>query len=79
MYSAARTELRNRFNDQRDLDPQDPETKKKVREACEVARILRQNVVQGEAKEGAQHYRKPKTSRLRIYSLTWLRLIFDST
>ena len=57
IYSAARLEARKRFTDDKDLAPGDPAAQDKVKEAYEVARILRQNVVQGEAKGGAQHYR----------------------
>ena len=66
MYAAARTEARNRFDSSRNLDLGTPEVQDRVQEAFEVARILRQNIVQGEAKGGAQHYHlniHPETER----------------
>lgn len=56
MYNAAQVQARNRFDQARSLDPSAPEYQDRLKEAFEVARILRQNVVQGEAKAGAQHY-----------------------
>lgn len=64
MYTAAKVEVRNRFDSSRNLDPGHPETQDRLKEALEVARILRQNVIQGEAKDGAQHY------QLNIHSET---------
>ena len=52
VFSAACTEARSRFNNYRDLSPNDPETEQKVSEAWEIARLLRQNIVQGETMAG---------------------------
>lgn len=48
LLSAARVEARSKFDQNRLLSPSGTETEQKVLEAKEVARILRQNVVQGE-------------------------------
>ena len=57
MQLAAQLEARKRFDETKHLDPISAESTDKLKEAREVARLLRENVVQGEAKEGAQHYR----------------------
>ena len=61
ILSAARVEARSKFDQHRLLSPSSTEAEQKVLEAREVARILRQNVVQGEEvtgpKERGQRYR----------------------
>lgn len=61
ILSAARIEARSRFDSNRSLEPGSPDVKQRVSEAEEVARILRQNIVQGEplagTKNGDQRYR----------------------
>ena len=61
MLSAARTEARSKFDSNRLLDSQSPEVSKKIAEVEEIARILRQNLVQGERLKGSgddeQRYR----------------------
>ena len=53
VLSAARVEARSKFDQNRFLSPSSTEAEQKVREAKEVARILRQNVVQGEEVTGS--------------------------
>ena len=61
ILSAARVEARSKFDQNRFLSPSSIEAEQKVLEAKEVARILRQNVVQGEQvtgpKDKEQRYR----------------------
>ena len=57
MYNAARLEAGRKFRENKALRAQDPEAEVKLAEAQEIARILRENVVQGEATEGKSHYR----------------------
>lgn len=61
IFSAAKIEARSKFNDSRSLPAGSDETQQKIIEAQEVARILRQNVVQGHQVAGAgdeeQRYR----------------------
>ena len=52
MLYAARVEARSRFNNNRSLPVDSMDTLQKINEAEEVARILRQNVVQGQKVEG---------------------------
>ena len=66
MYTAARLETSKRFREYKALTPETPETEAKIAEAREVARILRENVVQGEATEGASHYRMSSILRIGI-------------
>ena len=47
LLSAARVEARSKFDQNRSLSPSSTEAEQKMLEAKEVARILRQNVVQG--------------------------------
>ena len=47
VLSAARVEARSKFNSYRFLSVDDPEANQKIVEAQEVARLLRQNIVQG--------------------------------
>ncbi|KAL9062417.1 MAG: hypothetical protein Q9161_009815 [Pseudevernia consocians] len=58
---AARVEARSKFDHNRFLSPSSTEAEQKVLEAKEIARILRQNVVQGEQVTGSmgkeQRYR----------------------
>ena len=55
MLSAARIEARSKFDQNRFLFPSSTEAEQKVLEAKEVARILRQNVVQGEQVTGSEN------------------------
>ena len=55
VLSAARVETRSKFDENRFLSPSSSEAEQKVLEAKEVARILRQNVVQGEQVTGLQN------------------------
>ena len=55
ILSAARVEARSKFDQSRSLSPSSTEAKRKVLEAKEVARILRQNVVQGEQVTGSEN------------------------
>ena len=48
MLSAACLKARTNFEKNRSLSIGDPETDQKIAEAQEVARLLRQNIVQGE-------------------------------
>ena len=48
MLYAARTEARSKFDSNLSLNPQSRDVRKKIAEAEEIARILRQNIVQGE-------------------------------
>ena len=52
ILTAARVEARSRFDSNRELTPEDPVADQKIAEAMEVARILRQNIVQGEPAVG---------------------------
>ena len=55
ILSAARVEARSKFERDRFLSPSSTDAEQKVLEAKEVARILRQNVVQGEQVTGAEN------------------------
>lgn len=55
ILSAARIEARSKFERDRFLSPSSTDAEQKVLEAKEVARILRQNVVQGEQVTGADN------------------------
>ena len=61
LLSAAKVEARSNFNNNRSLPADSDEAQQKIIEAQEVARILRQNVVQGQQVTGAgkeeQRYR----------------------
>ena len=52
MLYAARVEARTKFDNNRSLPVESMDTQQKINEAEEVARILRQNVVQGRKVEG---------------------------
>ncbi len=52
MLYAARVEARSKFDNNRSLPVESMDTQQKINEAEEVARILRQNVVQGQKVEG---------------------------
>ncbi len=52
MLSAARVEARSKFDNNRSLPVESVDTQQKINEAEEVARILRQNIVQGQKVEG---------------------------
>lgn len=56
VHGAARSEARRRFEDARGIDPGAATTELKIEEARQVARMLRQNVVQGAAADGDQRY-----------------------
>ncbi|KAG8530105.1 uncharacterized protein KY384_005587 [Bacidia gigantensis] len=64
VYSAAIKELHSKFSSNRHLSPEDPETSEKVAEAREVARLLRENIVQGESHAGGKEF------KLRFHSET---------
>ena len=51
---AARVEARSKFNSNRSLSPESLDAEQKILEAQEVARILRQNVVQGHPVSGSE-------------------------
>ncbi|KAK0508801.1 hypothetical protein JMJ35_009077 [Cladonia borealis] len=68
MLYAARVEARSRFNNNRSLPVEIMDTQQKINEAEEVARILRQNVVQGQKVEGTGL--EDKRYRLRIHNET---------
>ena len=55
IFTAACAEARSKFSAYRALDPENPETEQKTAEAKEVARLLRQNIVQGEPIEGREY------------------------
>ncbi len=55
MLSAARLEARSKFDQNRFLSPSSSEAEQKVLQAREVARILRQNVVQGAKVTGPEN------------------------
>ncbi len=61
ILSASRIEARSKFDSSRSLSPHSPESEQKISEAEEIARILRQNIVQGkqlgEPEDGNQRYR----------------------
>ncbi|KAM0806032.1 mitochondrial zinc maintenance protein 1, mitochondrial [Usnea florida] len=65
ILSAARVEARSKFDQHRLLSPSSTEAEQKVLEAREVARILRQNVVQGEQITGPKD--KGQRYQLRIH------------
>ena len=65
MLLAARVEARSRFNNNRSLPVVSMDTQRKINEAEEVARILRQNVVQGQKVEG----NGVEDRRYRMYDL----------
>ena len=65
MLSAARTEARSKFDNNRLLPLESMDTQQKINEAEDVARILRQNVVQGREVEGTGDGDK----RYRTYDL----------
>ena len=48
LLTAATTQSRTAFDSSRTLDPSDPATHKMIQHARDVARVLRENVVQGE-------------------------------
>ena len=52
MLSAARMEARSKFDNNRSLPAESMDTQQKIKEAEDVARILRQNIVQGREVEG---------------------------
>lgn len=63
MLSAARVEARSNFDQNRFISPSSIEAEQKMLEAKEVARILRQNVVQGEQVTGSEN----EEQRYRAY------------
>lgn len=63
MLSAARIEARSNFDRNRFVSPSSTEAEQKMLEAKEVARILRQNVVQGEQVTGPEN----EEQRYRAY------------
>ena len=65
MLSAARIEARSKFDNNRLLPLESIDTQQKIKEAEDVARILRQNVVQGREVEGTGDSDK----RYRTYDL----------
>ena len=65
MLSAARIEARSKFDNNRSLPVESMDTQHKIREAEDVARILRQNVVQGREVKGTGDDEK----RYRTYDL----------
>ena len=65
MLSAARIEARSKFDNSRSLPVESMDTQQKIREAEDVAMILRQNVVQGREVEGTGDGEK----RYRTYDL----------
>ena len=65
MLSAARLEARSKFDNNRSLPIENKDTQQKIKEAEDVARILRQNVVQGREVEGTGNGGK----RYRTYDL----------
>ena len=65
MLSAARIEARSNFDNNRSLPVESMDTQQKIKEAEDVARILRQNVVQGREVEGTGDGDK----RYRTYDL----------
>lgn len=65
MLSAARIEARSKFDNNRSLPVESMDTQQKIKEAEDVARILRQNVVQGREVEGTGDGDK----RYRTYDL----------
>lgn len=78
MLYAARVEARSKFDNDRALPVESMDTQQKINEAEEVARILRQNVVQGQKVEatgdGDKRYRTydlyPETGATRL--LQWM-------
>ena len=54
VFSAACAEARSKFDSNRFMSMEDPETDQKIAEAWEVARLLRQNVVQGKPLVGEE-------------------------
>ena len=71
MLSAARVEARSKFDTNRSLPVESMDTQQKINEAEEVARILRQNVVQGQKIEGTG----PGDKRYRTYDLCTKTLV----
>ena len=65
MLNAARVEARSKFDNNRSLPVESIDTQQKINEAEEVARILRQNVVQGQMVEGTG----VEDKRYRTYDL----------
>lgn len=63
ILSAARVEARSNFDQNRFISPSSTEAEQKMIEAKEVARVLRQNVVQGEQITGPEN----KEQRYRAY------------
>ena len=66
ILSAARIEARSRFDSHRTLSPEGLDAKQKIAEAEEIARILRQNIVQGQQTEPTEEghkYRALRSSR----------------
>lgn len=65
ILSASRIEARSKLDSNRSLSPHSPELQQKISEAVEIARILRQNIVQGEQLDGPgngdQRYRAYST------------------
>jgi complex III assembly factor LYRM7 len=52
IYGAAQSQIRDGFRQNASLDPASPEVPNHIKHAEEVAKILRENVVQGQKKEG---------------------------
>lgn len=52
---AAQSQIRNGFREKAALDPTDSETTQAVQHAQEVAKFLRENLVQGRRAEGDEH------------------------
>ncbi|KAL2038751.1 hypothetical protein N7G274_008509 [Stereocaulon virgatum] len=68
IFSAAKIEARSKFNGSRSLPAGSDEAQQKIIEAQEVARILRQNVVQGHQVGGLVD--KEQRYQLRIHEET---------
>ncbi|KAI9751248.1 MAG: hypothetical protein M4579_006139, partial [Chaenotheca gracillima] len=54
LLTSARHEARKGFETKRNLTPDDPQLATSIRHAEDVARILRQNIVQGQQVQGEQ-------------------------
>lgn len=52
VLSAAQQQIRQGFRDKSSLEPSDPALAASIRHAEEVAKVLRNNVVQGRSEEG---------------------------
>ncbi|RPB23504.1 hypothetical protein L211DRAFT_786854 [Terfezia boudieri ATCC MYA-4762] len=66
LLNAARAQSRSAFLSSRTLAPDSPEARERITYARDVARVLRENVVQGQ-KEGATKEGQVEVYRLRIH------------